>query len=145
MPVHRCSYLLSSRSLVGIDLCSGPLSVTSCSPDSRPVPFGWPAANLDSGCARQGRAGHRSRIDDGRDCACSGWSKVVVDLPGNGALETSENVLLGEALRGALVQVGPGPGITVEPYQCNRVQDSVGPPVPAAAESVSVGPTGRGR
>jgi hypothetical protein len=55
----------------------------------------WPAASLDFGCARRGRAGHRSKIDNGRDCACSGWSKVVVDLPGNGALETSENVLFG--------------------------------------------------
>ena len=33
----------------------------------------------------------------------------------------------------------------MEPDQCNRVQGSVGLPVPAAAESVPVGPTGRGR
>jgi hypothetical protein len=94
-PISRQARSFGRHRPLSCGFCSGPLSVTSCSPDSRPVPFGWPTASLDFGCARRGRAGHRSKIDNDRDYAGSGWSKVVVDLPGNGALETSENVLLG--------------------------------------------------
>jgi hypothetical protein len=69
---------------------------------------------------------------------------VVVDLPGDIALQTPHDVELGQALVGPPLDIGPGWWVAVHGDQGDAPQGVVGLAVAAAVEAVAVG-AARGR
>jgi hypothetical protein len=68
----------------------------------------------------------------------------VVDLAGYVALETSDDVGLGQAFLGPPFHIGAGAGVVAEPAENDHVEGPVGVAVAAAVESVSVGAAAAG-
>src|SRR5262245_31178969 len=62
----------------------------------------------------------------------------VVDLPGNEALQTTDDVLLGQSLRRAPRQVVDRRLMPAEPHDHDAVERSVGLPVAATVETMSM-------
>jgi hypothetical protein len=63
----------------------------------------------------------------------------VTDLPGNKALETTQNVLLGESFCAPTLHVDLGRGIEAQPINGNEMQGLVGPSVTTAVQSHAIG------
>ena len=62
---------------------SRPVMVAPSSPGSRPAPFGWPAASLDTGCGGAGWPGSGCRPGCGRGAfGWSGWQAAGLVVPG---------------------------------------------------------------
>lgn len=72
------------------------------------------------------------------DCGLA-WVEEEVDLAGEIALETADDLALGVALGGLLRYVGLGVRLLADPADDGEVEGSVGLPVAAAVEPVSLG------
>src|SRR5438309_7854759 len=96
------------------------------------------------------RSGAAVDRDGARGCWL-GWGEVgevgaegVVDLAGDVALETADDLFLVEAFGGAAFGVGAGAGAAAEPADGDQVERAVCFAVAAAIEPVSGGAAGRG-
>src|SRR5215204_634402 len=70
-----------------------------------------------------------------------GWwaCEVGVDLAGDVALQTAQDVELGQALSGPPLDIGPGLGVAVHADQRDPPQGMVSPAIAAAIQPVAVG------
>jgi hypothetical protein len=85
-----------------------------------------------------------SYIGQAAGVMAGGVGEVVVDLAGDGALQTAHDVELGQSLLGAPLDIGPSGWVAVHADQGDAPQGMVGPAVTAPVEPMAVG-TARGR